>query len=448
MRRVGLVIALAVLAPAGTASASTISGGSTVTYTAAPGEANKVLVNVVDENTISVWDSGARITSASGGCVVVSSDQFAGDTAQCPMPSAVVANLGDRDDSFWDWDGPSTIDAGHGNDNPIYGKGGNDVIRGGIGSDLLYGQEGDDTLDGGPGDDYLEGVPCWCEDEAITHGADTYIGGGGNDGITYEGRSENLALSPDGVANDGAPGEGDNIGPDVLTIVGGHGSDILTGNAARNALAGGEGDDALTGGGGDDNLGGGPGNDRLTGDAGQDTLGGGDGDDVLHGGEGVDRYWGDEIGACITYSCASGQDLIDARDGAQEQVNCGPGTDSLKADANELVENWVDLSDQCESVEGLAAGSAGSSGAPASATFKVISAKPDRRHRITVRVSVPGPGRVTVRAPRLRASKTARAAGEVKLRLKKSRRARLRLKITFKPVSGPAVTVHRTVRIR
>ena len=89
----------------------------------------------------------------------------------CPLPDAVVADLGDRDDSYWDWDGPSTIDGGHGNDNPIFGKGGDDVIRGGIGSDLLFGQEGDDTLDGGPGDDYLEGVPCWCEDEAITHGA-------------------------------------------------------------------------------------------------------------------------------------------------------------------------------------------------------------------------------------------------------------------------------------
>jgi RTX calcium-binding nonapeptide repeat (4 copies) len=440
MRKVGLLLAVAALAPAGTASASTISGGSTVTYTAAPGEANKVLVSVLDAGTLSVWDSGARITSASGGCEVVSSDPFAGDTAHCPLPSAVVADLGDRDDSYWDWDGPSTVDAGHGNDNPLFGKGGDDVIRGGIGSDLLYGQEGDDTLDGGPGDDYLEGVPCWCEDEAITHGADTYIGGGGSDSVTYEGRSENLALSPDGVANDGASGEGDNIGPDVLSIVGGHGADILTGNAARNALAGGEGDDALTGGGGDDNLGGGTGNDRLTGNAGQDTLGGDDGDDVLDGGEGVDRYWGDQIGACIAYSCASGQDVIEARDGAQEQVSCGPGTDTLKADANEIVENSVDLSDQCESVAGLSA-------APA-ATFKVVSAKSDRRRRITVRVNVPGPGKVTVRAAGLRAARTASAAGDVKLRLKSSRRARLRLRITFAPVSGASVTLSRTVRLR
>jgi hypothetical protein len=445
---------VAALAPAGSASASTISGGSTVSYTAAPGEANKVLVSVSAYDTscatvgapcLSVWDSGARITSAAGGCVVSSSDPIAGDTAVCPVPSSVVADLGDRDDSYWDWDGPSTVDAGHGNDNPLFGKGGDDVIRGGIGSDVLYGQEGDDTLDGGPGDDYLEGIPCWCEDEAITHGADTYIGGGGNDSVTYEGRSENLALSPDGAANDGAPGEGDNIGPDVLSITGGHGADILTGNAARNALAGGEGDDVLAGAGGDDNLGGGPGNDRLAGDAGQDTLGGDDGDDVLDGGEGVDRYWGDQIGACITYSCASGQDVIDARDGAQEHVSCGPGTDTLKADANEIVENSVYLSDQCESVDGLAA--AAGAAAPA-ATFKVVSARADRRRRVTVRVTVPGPGKVTVRGGGLRASRTASAPGRVKLRLKPSRRARLRLRITFAPAAGTPVTVSRTVRLR
>jgi hypothetical protein len=454
MRKVGLFLAVAALAPAGTASAATISGGSTVTYTAASGEANRVLVSVGHYDTscgsvgapcLSVSDSGAHITNTSGGCEVTSSDPIVGDSAVCPVPSSVVADLGDRDDAYWDWDGPSTVDAGHGNDNPVFGRGGNDVIRGGIGSDVLYGEEGDDTLDGGPGDDYLDGIPCWCEDEYITHGADTYIGGGGSDSITYEGRSENLSLSPDGVANDGAPGEGDNIGPDVLAIVGGHGSDVIIGNAARNALAGGEGDDALAGGGGDDNLRGGTGNDRLTGDAGQDTLGGDDGDDVLIGGEGVDRYWGDQVGACIAYSCASGQDLIDARDGAREQINCGPGTDTLKGDANDIAENWVDLSDQCESVDGLAA--AAGTAAPA-ATFKFVSAKADARRRVTVRVTVPGPGKVTVRAPGLRASRTVRAAGSVKLRLKPSRRARLKLKITFAPAGGTPVTLTKTVRLR
>ena len=282
-RTAAIIVAVAALMPASSAAASQISGtGATVTYTAAPGEQNHVLVTVTPYDSLcgsvgtpclQVWDSGARMTAVSGTCVLETSDPITGDTARCTLPNAVVADLGDRDDSYWDWDGPSTIDAGSGNDNPIYGEGGDDVIRGGIGSDVLIGQAGDDVLDGGPGDDDLDGIPGAGEDESATRGADTYIGGGGNDSLTYETRSENLALSPDGVANDGAAGEGDNIGTDITTIVGGHGSDTLTGNAGRNVFGGGEGDDVLTGGGGDDQLAGGPGADKLYGGDGQDVLG-------------------------------------------------------------------------------------------------------------------------------------------------------------------------------
>ena len=239
-----------------------------MTYTAGPGESNRALASVSPYDTtcaplaapcLTMSDSGAYITSASGGCAVTRHDTIAGDDAACPVPASVVVNLGDRDDAYWDWDGPSTIDAGAGGDNPIYGEGGDDVIHGGVGSDNLMGQEGNDTLDGGPGDDYLEGVPCgYCQDEEITHGRDTYIGGGGSDSVTYEGRSENLSLSLDGVANDGAAGEGDNIGADIGTVIGGHGSDTMTGNDRRNVFGGGEGDDVLTGGGSDDQLHGGP----------------------------------------------------------------------------------------------------------------------------------------------------------------------------------------------
>ena len=71
---------------------------------------------------------------------------------------------------------------------------------------------------------------------------------------------------------------------------------------------------------------GGAGNDSIAGGDGQDVLGGESGDDILDGGPGVDRFWGDAIGACIPDYC--GQDQIRARDGNQETLNCGPGTDS------------------------------------------------------------------------------------------------------------------------
>jgi hypothetical protein len=389
-----------------------------------------------------VWDSGARITAASGGCVVAQSDPIVGDTAVCPLPASVAANLGDHDDSYWGWDGPDVIDAGAGNDNPIYGEGGDDVIHGGVGGDVLIGQYGDDTLDGGPGDDDLEGVPGGHEDETATTGSDTYVGGGGGDTVTYEERSENLSLSPDGVADDGAAGEHDNIATDVSAIVGGHGSDRLTGNAYRNVFAGGEGDDELAGAGGDDQLGGGPGSDRLSGGDGQDVLGGDDGDDTLDGGAGVDRLFGDDVTACLAYSCASGQDTIEARDGERERIDCGPGTDAVVADATDVIYDDVDLSNQCERVDRAGGGGA----APA---FRMMAAAASGR--IAVRVAVPGPGVVSVRAVsgRLRvgsASRRAATSGEVKLRLRPSRAARRALarrhrlrvvvRVGFRPASG------------
>jgi hypothetical protein len=451
-----MLLSLLLLAsPAGAAQIS--FSGSTVTYTAGPGESNRAMASVSPYDTscapvsapcFKMSDSGAYITGVSGGCLITSSDPIAGDTARCPLPAAVVADLGDRDDSYWDWDGPSTIDAGDGNDNPIYGEGGDDVIHGGVGSDNLMGQEGNDTLDGGPGDDYLEGVPCgYCAEANMTYGRDTYIGGGGSDSLTYEGRSEDLSLSPDGVANDGAAGEGDNIGADIGTIIGGHGSDHMTGNDRRNIFGGGEGDDVLYGGGSDDQLHGGPGNDRVFGEDGQDVVAGGDGDDYIVGGQGVDRFYGEDVDACIPSSCASGQDRIEARDGNQEMIDCGPGTDSAQVDPNELVRNDVDLSNQCESVDGLAASS------PGTATFTVTSAKVSGG-RIVVKLTAPSAGTASVKATagRLKvgsATRTVSKAGAVTLRIKPSRAAarKHRLKVKLK-IAFNAQTVTRTVTLR
>ena len=103
----------------------------------------------------------------------------------------------------------------------------------------------------------------------------------------------------------------------------------------------------------------------------------------------------------------AGPDRCARRRAGADQLRARAPTRS-RADANDIAENWVDLSDQCESVDGLAA--AAGTAAPA-ATFKLVSAKADARRRVTVRVTVPGPGKVTVRAPGLRASRTVRAAG-------------------------------------
>ena len=462
-----LLIAALIWTPG--AGASSISqNGDAVTYTASPGEANSVLVTTSPYDTtclqvpapcLTVSDQ-QRITQVGPGCAVVYSG-FAGDTAACPVPNRVVANLGDRNDAYWDWQGPSTVHGGDGSDNPIQGGLGDDQLYGDGGGDQLLGDDGDDTLDGGAGDDYLDGIPGGYPDESTTHGRDTYIGGGGGDSVTYEKRTEDLNLSDDGVANDGAAGEGDNIAPDVTAIYAGQGQDRLTGNGYRNALFGGPGDDELTGNEGDDHLVGNSGNDRVSGDAGQDLVAGDSGNDVIIGGPDVDRFYGDEVSACIAVTCPSGEDRIFARDGNAEAIDCGPGTDAVESDTIDQIYDSAYRSDQCESVDpaGPPAGGGAGPGGGGQATpgqpagFQVIGAARVRKGAIVLRVKAPGAGKVSLRASakRLRvgsASRKVTGPGEVTLTLKPSAaakralRAKGKLKValttTFTPADGGA----------
>ncbi|MBI5104670.1 MAG: hypothetical protein HZB46_06745, partial [Solirubrobacterales bacterium] len=412
-----LAAALLVLAFAGAAGAAQVArDGDTVVYTAAPGEGNRVLANVGAYDSscgglappcLTLFESGARITAASGGCVVTPGG-FAGDTAACPMPTAVRAELGDGDDAWWDWEGPTTIDAGTGNDNPITGGPGDDRLAGGPGNDVLEGGPGNDVLDGGLGDDDLEGIPGGDPGAATTAGADTYAGGGGYDVVTYEDRTEPLALSPDGVANDGAAGEGDDIGTDVTGtgIVGGVGDDTISGGPARSLLSGGPGDDLVDGGAGDDSLGGDTGNDRVLGGAGQDLVVGSDGNDVVDGGGDVDQLWGDDPLGCSPYACPSGRDRILARDGLAEPVDCGPGIDEVQGDAADMLRSYPLSSDVCETVDlaGAAAPGTGGSGTPAApgaatgAPLAIAGAAAERGRRIVLRLTVTAPGTITARA--------------------------------------------------
>jgi RTX calcium-binding nonapeptide repeat (4 copies) len=418
MRAIAIAaVTAALLVPAASASASQVSyNGSVLNYDAASGEANGPIVTVTPYDLLcdplpapclSIFDPGAYISVPPGQCV-------GGGTTDvhCLLPSAIVANLGDREDTFYDWNDDSTINTGPGNDNPVYGYGGNDHLNGGIGSDNLIGGPGDDVVDGGPGDDYLEDIAYGTE--ADSAGRDTYVGGGGSDRLNLDGRSEDLALSLDGVANDGAAGEGDNIGPDISTVIGGHGVDTFTGNAGANAFEGGEGNDTVNGAGGDDNLVGGAGNDSIAGGDGQDVLGGESGDDVLDGGPGVDRFWGDAIGACIPGFCSYGQDQILARDGAQETLNCGPGTDSAQVDASDYVVTEAGGTDQCESVDRAAGAPGGGPGG----------GQPRGRPAVLITYRAPGKGILTARAiakngTRIiqagRALKRVRRAGRVKI---------------------------------
>ncbi|WP_165952344.1 calcium-binding protein [Kribbella albertanoniae] len=143
-------------------------------------------------------------------------------------------------------------------------------LTGGQGSDLLVGSAAPNRMDGGPGNDKLLALDG--DDILIGDaGADVMSGGPGIDAAHYMLRYTPLSLSIDNVANDGAPGEKDDIRADVENLLGGVAADTLIGSDSANDLDGSSGDDLIEGRGGDDVLRGGAGNDILIGDAGFDT---------------------------------------------------------------------------------------------------------------------------------------------------------------------------------
>ena len=147
-----------------------------------------------------------------------------------------------------------------------------DVLRGTAGDDLICGLLGDDEIDGLGGNDTLYGDAC------------------------------------DKRAKPFAPWRGKPADP------------VTDG---KDRLIGGDGDDRLFGAGGDDTLLGGSGLDQLVGGNEDDTLDGGDGKDTLDGGAGNDRLSGDTL--VNRYKGGSGNDVLNARNGRVETVDCGSG---------------------------------------------------------------------------------------------------------------------------
>jgi Ca2+-binding RTX toxin-like protein len=144
---------------------------------------------------------------------------------------------------------------GLGGADTLYGHGGTDVIRGGDGNDNVFGLDGDDTLDGEAGADVIDG------------------GNGTGDTADYSLRSTAVEVTIGAGADDGSPGEGDDVLATVERAAGGSGPDVLIGSGGDNRLLGGPGNDDLRGGDGTDTLCGGLGADRFDGGAGtQDAV--------------------------------------------------------------------------------------------------------------------------------------------------------------------------------
>jgi Ca2+-binding RTX toxin-like protein len=296
------------------------------------------------------------------------------------------------------------VTGGDGNDRLI-GNAAVNTLVGGLGNDALEGREREDTLLGGVGDDNLQGGDGG--DIMVGGvGADVTVGGSGVDTVSYGDRlSVAVKVTLDGQANDGESNgaEGDNAGGNgVENIIGGAGSDTLTGNGLANVIFGGAGNDLLKGLGGADRVLGEGDGDNLQGGDGADTLIGGLGGDVMGGGAGVDAVSyedredpdsagvvvdldgvaddgqpgeGDNTGTGVENITGGagddtlrgnsganrligggrndslfglgGNDVIDSNDGLLDQVFCGGGTDRAAVDLKDGPPNFPD----CETVE-------------------------------------------------------------------------------------------------
>lgn len=331
------------------AGAATVDyAGGTLTITGSAGVDDLLLsYEATNPNRVEIksWNGG----SLTPGAATVCSAGGEPDLWACPRPARIVADLGAGDDLFAVYEDeppftvPLEVDGGAGHDR-IDGASGPDVIHGGDGDDDLTGRDGDDRifgqagndtlngdygdsgpggndhLDGGEGDDQFEryvgfGYP------ASLKGNDTYVGGPGHDSFSYFHRGNPVSITLDGIANDGMAGEADNVHPDIETVGGSAGNDVIVGSDGPNHLWGGDGDDLIRGLGGDDRLSGDDGGDTVDGGAGNDELVGGCMTDTLIGGPGVDAFYSDAgPSSTCPFALRSPHDRIEAADGERDAL--------------------------------------------------------------------------------------------------------------------------------
>src|SRR3954451_7953353 len=281
--------------PAGSCEASVFTGAFRCPRTGI----TLISVDLGDGNdTFDTFDSASTPVSwlgGPGGDFLVGSENAAdtmdggtGDDSIVGRSGDDTVNGGDDNDTIQGNNGNDALSGGDGNDrffggsgdDTIHGDAGNDTLLGQDDTDTLFGDAGDDTLTGEGGNDSLDGG---ADNDSMDGGAgtDTDTGGDGTDIVTYIQSSAAVTVTLDGNANDGTPGENENVGG-VEAVQGSNYNDSLTGDGGPNTLYGYYGDDTLRGGGGNDVLNGEFGDDSFAAEPGADTYnGGGDAGDTL-----------------------------------------------------------------------------------------------------------------------------------------------------------------------
>ncbi|MGH2680716.1 MAG: calcium-binding protein [Actinomycetota bacterium] len=365
----GMVLALMAVFGLPTAA---FAAATTVMLVGDPGTVTVTADDLVSE--VSIGDSASFVTvvdsqgvTPGAGCEV-DPDVVGGVRCAKPIGGVTVIDviLAAGDDIL--------LTAGLGEPLDVSGGDGNDTLNGGSQADILDGGAGDDTLDGKGLDDIL-------------------IGGADTDTADYDGIPDRI-VSLDGIANDGAVGENDNVGTEDVTTA--NGNDTLTGDANANRFVSGNGDDTLSGGPGGDilnggndvdtvdyssaagpvvmtigggandgelgendnvsisveNVIGGPDDDTITGstvanrlsggvdptpavddgDTGNDTLMGGLGNDTLNGFDGDDELFGE--GDADRLNGGVGADILDGGPGIDDRVSYQGRTGGVKVNQN------------------------------------------------------------------------------------------------------------------
>ena len=324
------IVALAA-APPSALGASVSVARTTLSYEAAPGEANDVTFTRTPDS-VRISDRGAPI-AAGAGCAPVTSAEVECAASRVFRLDVV---LGDMDDVVSVSSAtPVAVRGGEGNDVLLGGEGGDhliggpgdDLLRGGMGEDLFFAEPGADVISGGSGS-----VETLSLEEGEFGGA---VGVNGceveleselaTDTILYVGNRRPVRVTLDGRANDGVTGEGDNVMEDVEWVVGGTRGDVLVGNDRQNFLIGWNGDDRISARGGSDLILGGRGDDWIGAGFGRDCAGGGSGDDVIRGDGGRDVLAG-ERGADLMLGGPDG-DFLFALDRGRDVVDGGSGVD-------------------------------------------------------------------------------------------------------------------------
>ena len=302
---------------AATAAQASVVGGTTLAYGGGTGNANNVVVSVVN-GVLTVLDTAPM--TAGPGCKIVATGK-----AECGTGITNVSmTLGDQsdkvrfdvaltgfvsgqdgDDTFFanysgvglsriTYDGgaglfdtmdysfrPAGVEASLDNVANDSGTGHRDNVQstveslvGSRGFDTLIGSGANNVIDGGLGNDTIRALGG--SDKFLTStradGSDSISGGSGVDVISYQNRGRGVSVKTDNVAEDGESGEFDNVGADVEHLIGTEFEDTLFGGSSANTFEGRGGGDFIFGAGGPDLIFAGTGADRVFGGTEDDRL--------------------------------------------------------------------------------------------------------------------------------------------------------------------------------